>query len=147
MMDEVKFKQSCLKFRQSMNRENNKRRSAISIETPLRHEKVRITAVESNLPKLQIQDLITPPRQHSDSLATLVKELGIDKDEEIASRNMLITEVLSNIEPIQPGRRARFTITTESGKAEVYIRRSLDVWIILGHEKLIYPKPKIGTGH
>lgn len=147
MMDDVKFEQSCLKFRQSMNRENMERRRAIVIETPLNCGKARITSVESNLPKLEIQDIITSPRQHSDSLAILVKELGINKDEEMASRNRLITEILSHIQPIQPGRRARFTITAESCEAEIYIRRSLDVWIILGHEKLVFPKPRISTCH
>ncbi|KNC25346.1 hypothetical protein FF38_02215 [Lucilia cuprina] len=162
-MTDEKFQQSCLRFKKAMERENNKRRKLIKIEGPL-STKVKITAVESNFPKLDIQDLIKPRTPKSDVLQRLVGELGIDKDDDNIVQTSLpynfncdgenkygetlspdydfIPWVLSSIRPIHPTKKARFQINTQHGVTTVYIRSSLDVWVIYGNEKFVYPKPR-----
>lgn len=139
-MDISKFERSCLRFRDSMDNENSKRRKVIELEQPI--EKVKIKSVEINFPKLEIQDLIASTRPKTDILAKLVKDLGIDQDVDFDLRGSTLKGVLSSIGPINPGSRTRFKLYTQIGTVLVYIRCSLNVWIIMGQEKLIFPKPR-----
>lgn len=146
-MSNSHFKQSCLKFKQATEREYKKRRQAILIDARHAKNNVVVTSVETNLPKLNIQDLIATPKPRIDPLANLVQDLGIDKDEEDELRTNVIWKTLSSIQSIEPGRRTRFQVTIFHLTAEVHIRRSLDVWIILEEKKLIFPKPRNDRAH
>lgn len=161
-MTDQKFDQSCLRFKQAMERENRKRRMAIEIETPP-NTKVKVTSVETNFPKLNIQDLINNNAPKSDVLIKLAQELGIDQDDEnpvppmsLKSKvlidlvqeleidqdedeiDKIVRDTLSNIKPIQAGKRTRFRY----GSVEIHIRSSLDVWLKYRQVKFVFPKPR-----
>lgn len=142
-MADPKFEQSCKRFRQSMQNEDLKRRRLIEIDSPYSMSRVKVTSIETNLPKLDIEDLINPRNQGVDVLKDLILELGIDKDDENMVYREVVQEVLPKIQSIQPGKRTRFRVDSGYGPVEVYIRRSLDVWLIFEQIKLVFPKPKI----
>lgn len=156
-MTDTKFERSCQKFKEAMVREYSKQRKLIKICTPPRNTKFSITSVETNLQKLEIRDLISEPSQKSDKLEKLVKELGIDKEDchsvtfqptdtlinnDYELRSSVLSEVLPNIQSLPPGKRTRFRQTTLYGQVEVYIRSSLDIWVIYKNEKWIFPKSR-----
>ncbi|KNC34265.1 hypothetical protein FF38_10654 [Lucilia cuprina] len=128
-MDDNKFQRSCQRFREAMDRENRKRRKIVEIQS--------ITY----MPNLNMQS-ITGNQKKSDVLARLVEDLGIGEDDP----HLDIPEVLASITPISPGKRTCFLVETNSYSVEVYIRRSLDVWIIHKEEKFVFPKSRNDIG-
>lgn len=142
-MDETKFKRSCLAFRQAMYNETTKRRKTILLKDS--RERVKVTSV-IKLPRLQLPELRRHTSKKSDILERLVKELGIDQEgeEENANnaRSQLIREALTKIEPIAPGKHTRFRRTFNSVSVTIYIRCSLDIWLVIAEEKYIFPKPR-----
>lgn len=141
-MTDQKFKESCIRFKKTIQNENSKRRRLIEIDTPNHIPKVEVTSIETNLPKLKIDDLIDVPKQEVDILKELVLELAIDQDDENMINREVAQEVLPKIQCIQPGRRTRFRVDGNYGPVEVYIRRSLAVWLVFEGTKLIFPKPR-----
>lgn len=166
-MADKKFKNSCIRFRQAMEEEKEKRKKTIYLNKPC--EKVKITSVVK-LPNLCPSHIHSVAKPRSDVLYKLVKELGLDKEEDETRmktkpdvlaklvndlelnkevdedfRRPLIQDVLYSIEPIAPGKRTRFKRCYGSITVVIYIRCSLDVWIIIENEKLIFPKPRNDT--
>lgn len=141
-MESSKFERSCEKFKQSMTREKGRNKCTKEIDPPWKKSTIKITSVESNLPRLYIQDLLSTTVQSSDILKNLVVELGIDDGQNNDRIGCLVREILPKIRPIQTGRRTSFKKLTSYGMAEIYIRCSLDVWILLQNIKLIFPKPR-----
>lgn len=88
------------------------------------------------------QDLASTQKAKSDILATLVHDLELDQEEEFKPNNQIICQVLSSIEPIAPGKRTRFRRVYDSVAVQIYLRCSLDVWLIFRKEKFIFPKPR-----
>lgn len=141
-MADLKFEQSCKRFRQSMQDEILKRRKIIEIDSPYNRPKVEVISIKSNLPKLEIKDLIKPKTHGVDVLKDLILELGIDEDDQNMVYREVAQEVLPQIQSIQPGKRTRFQVKSSYGPVEVYIRSSLDVWLIFEKVKLVFPKPR-----
>lgn len=140
-MIDTKWEKSITRFRQTMRNESTKRRKIIEIDPPWLKSQAIVTEIRTDLPKLKIEDLIRPS-QPRDVLKELVLELGIDKDDVDMVHREVAQEVLPKIQSIPAGRRARFRVESNYGAVEVFIRKSLNVWLIFEGEKRIFPKPR-----